>query len=153
MAPRVTNLALQYITTGISLSSSWKVMKPHMQSMLANVVFSLCCFDDEDEELWEEDPQEYIRKVDTASLASSAYHEFQCPIKSHLMLMTRMRSGGKNTLGITLRSRPTHPYGCSLPEVQLRSLHPNGSRIGIFSCDSTRQITYTLGFCSGVAPG
>lgn len=63
MAPRVTNLALQYITTGVSLSSSWKVMKPHMGSLLASVVFPLCCFDDEDEELWEDDPQEYIRKV------------------------------------------------------------------------------------------
>jgi hypothetical protein len=63
MAPRVTNLALQYITTGVALGSSWKTMKPHMGSLLANVVFPLCCFDDEDEELWEEDPQEYIRKV------------------------------------------------------------------------------------------
>lgn len=63
IAPRVTNLALQYITTGVSLSASWKTMKPHMQSLLANVVFPLCCFDDEDQELWDEDPQEYIRKV------------------------------------------------------------------------------------------
>ena len=63
MAPRVTNLALQYVTTGVALSSSWKVMKPHMSSLLASVVFPLCCFDDEDEELWDDDPQEYIRKV------------------------------------------------------------------------------------------
>lgn len=63
IAPRVTNLALQYITTGVALSSSWKTMKPHMQSLMANVVFPLCCFDDEDQELWDEDPQEYIRKV------------------------------------------------------------------------------------------
>ncbi len=68
IAPRVTNLALQYITTGIALSSSWKVMKPHMQSLMANVVFPLCCFDDEDQELWDEDPQEYIRKVGRAHL-------------------------------------------------------------------------------------
>ena len=63
IAPRVTNLALQYITTGVALSASWKVMRPHMQSLMANVVFPLCCFDDEDQELWDEDPQEYIRKV------------------------------------------------------------------------------------------
>ncbi|CAL5220954.1 g3058 [Coccomyxa viridis] len=62
IAPRVTNLALQYITTGVALSSPWKTMKPHMQSLMANVVFPLCCFDDEDQELWDEDPQEYIRK-------------------------------------------------------------------------------------------
>ena len=67
MAPRVTNLALQYVTTGVALSSSWKVMKPHMSSLLASVVFPLCCFDDEDEELWDDDPQEYIRKVSKIS--------------------------------------------------------------------------------------
>ena len=63
MAPLVTNLALQYVTTGVALSSSWKVMKPHMSSLLVSVVFPLCCFNDEDEELWDDDPQEYIRKV------------------------------------------------------------------------------------------
>ena len=30
---------------------------------LCSVVFPMLCFDDEDAELWEDDPQEYIRKV------------------------------------------------------------------------------------------
>jgi hypothetical protein len=61
--PRVVNLALQYLTTAVGLSYTWKTLKPHTNSLLSSVVFPLCCFNDEDEELWRDDPQEYIRKV------------------------------------------------------------------------------------------
>ena len=57
------NLALQYLTTAVNLSATWKQMKAHIGSLLGSVVFPLCCFNDEDEELWHDDPQEYIRKV------------------------------------------------------------------------------------------
>ncbi|EIE23737.1 ARM repeat-containing protein [Coccomyxa subellipsoidea C-169] len=62
ITPRVINLALQYLTTAVGLSSTWKPLKAHMGSLLASVVFPLCSFNDEDEELWQDDPQEYIRK-------------------------------------------------------------------------------------------
>lgn len=71
MTPRVINLALQYVTTAIGLSYTWKALKPHMQSLCTSVVFPLCCFNDEDEELWRDDPQEYIRKVSGAFKKSS----------------------------------------------------------------------------------
>ena len=32
------------------------------------MVFPLCCFGDEDDELWRDDPQEYIRKARAAAL-------------------------------------------------------------------------------------
>ncbi len=63
MTPRVINIALQSLTTAIGLSSTWKPLKAHIGSLLNSVVFPLCCFNDEDEELWHDDPQEYIRKV------------------------------------------------------------------------------------------
>ncbi len=63
ITPRVINLALQYLTTAVGLSSTWKPLKAHMGSLLGSVVFPLCSFNDEDEELWQDDPQEYIRKV------------------------------------------------------------------------------------------
>lgn len=37
--------------------------EPPPCSTPCSVVFPMLCFDDEDAELWEEDPQEYIRKV------------------------------------------------------------------------------------------
>jgi hypothetical protein len=36
---------------------------PAPPSLPPSVVFPLLCFDDEDAELWQDDPQEYIRKV------------------------------------------------------------------------------------------
>ena len=36
---------------------------PPLACALCSVVFPMLCFDDEDAELWEDDPQEYIRKV------------------------------------------------------------------------------------------
>lgn len=63
VTPRVINLVLQYLTTAVNLSATWKQMKAHIGSLLGSVVFPLCCFNDEDEELWHDDPQEYIRKV------------------------------------------------------------------------------------------
>ena len=54
---------MQYLTTAVSLGATWKALKPHMPQLLAAVVLPLCCFNDEDEELWQDDPQEYIRKV------------------------------------------------------------------------------------------
>ncbi|BDA47636.1 Importin-7 [Coccomyxa sp. Obi] len=62
MTPRVINIALQSLTTAIGLSATWKPLKAHIGSLLNSVVFPLCCFNDEDEELWHDDPQEYIRK-------------------------------------------------------------------------------------------
>ena len=47
----------------VGVSSSWKLIKPHMATLVSSCVFPLMCFDDEDAELWEDDPQEYIRKV------------------------------------------------------------------------------------------
>ena len=100
MAPRVTNLALQYITTGVALGSSWKTMKPHMGSLLANVVFPLCCFDDEDEELWEEDPQEYIRKVSVpvAVLAQLIITIMTAVYRTLLYIMLASRNRGGDLL-------------------------------------------------------
>jgi hypothetical protein len=36
-------------------------MKPHIQPIIQEVIFPLMCHSDADEELWETDPQEYIR--------------------------------------------------------------------------------------------
>ena len=51
------------MTHAVALSHTWKRLKPHAADLVAQVAFPLCCFDDEDAELWVEDPQEYIRKA------------------------------------------------------------------------------------------
>lgn len=62
LSPRVVNLLLQYAGQAVSYSHTWKLLKPHAQQILHSVVFPLLCFTDDDEELWRDDPHEYIRK-------------------------------------------------------------------------------------------
>lgn len=62
LPPRVVNLLLQFMTCTVSRSDTYKLVKPNVNMMLINVVFPILCFDDDDAQLWEEDPQEYIRK-------------------------------------------------------------------------------------------
>lgn len=62
MSPRVVNLLLQYVTQALAYSHTWKELKPHIEQMLLSVVFPLLCFNAEDEALWRDDPQEYVRK-------------------------------------------------------------------------------------------
>lgn len=40
--------------------------------VLAQVVLPQLCFDDEDAELWEEDPQEFVRKVRAGGVLSGS---------------------------------------------------------------------------------
>ncbi|XP_019375518.1 PREDICTED: importin-7 [Gavialis gangeticus] len=61
MAPRVLQQTLNYINQGVSHAVTWKNLKPHIQGIIQDVIFPLMCYTDADEELWQEDPYEYIR--------------------------------------------------------------------------------------------
>lgn len=40
---------------------TWKLLKVHINLIIQNIVFPLLCHSKDDQELWEEDPQEFIR--------------------------------------------------------------------------------------------
>ncbi|CAH8330930.1 unnamed protein product [Eruca vesicaria subsp. sativa] len=59
---RVTNLILQYLSNSISKKSMYNLLLPRLDVLLFEIVFPLMCFNDSDQQLWEEDPHEYVRK-------------------------------------------------------------------------------------------
>ncbi|CAH1785309.1 unnamed protein product [Owenia fusiformis] len=61
VTPRVLQQALNYINQAISHAFSWKYIKPHMQTIIQEVLFPLMCHSDDDDEMWNNDPHEYIR--------------------------------------------------------------------------------------------
>jgi len=63
LSPRVTNLVLNYLQHAMKTAAMWKLLKPHVPALLQRVLFPLMCFADEDQELWTDDPHEYVRKV------------------------------------------------------------------------------------------
>lgn len=46
----------------VNTSKTWKVVKPLFNDVLARALFPVLCHSEEDQELWEDDQQEYIRE-------------------------------------------------------------------------------------------
>jgi len=61
LSPRVLQQCLNYVNTAVSHALTWKVMKEHMNALLENVVLPIMSFNEEDQDLWETDPYEYVR--------------------------------------------------------------------------------------------
>ena len=40
---------------------SWKLMKPHMMAVIQDIIFPIMQYTEADQQLWEDDPYEYIR--------------------------------------------------------------------------------------------
>ena len=61
VSPRVLQQCLNYVNTAVSHALTWKVMKDHMNALLENVVLPIMSFNEDDQDLWETDPYEYVR--------------------------------------------------------------------------------------------
>ncbi|XP_010156031.1 PREDICTED: importin-8, partial [Eurypyga helias] len=95
VAPRVLQQTLNYLNQGVIHSLTWKQMKPHIQSITEEVIFSLMCYKDEDEELWQEDPYEYIRMKfdvfeDYASTTTAAQNLLYTAAKKRKEVLPKM---------------------------------------------------------------
>lgn len=49
------------LAPSVSHAHSWKLLKPHMFAIIQDVLFPLMCCSDVDEDLFTNDPHEYIR--------------------------------------------------------------------------------------------
>ena len=46
----------------VSKSVTYQLLKPQLDVVLFEIIFPLMCFNDADDQLWREDPHEYVRK-------------------------------------------------------------------------------------------
>ncbi|KAH3857509.1 hypothetical protein DPMN_100118, partial [Dreissena polymorpha] len=92
VAPRVMQQALNFLNQGVSHAFSWKFMKPHIQPIIQEVIFPLMCHSDSDEELWDSDPQEYIR------LKYDVFEDFLSPVIAAQTLFYSCASKRKEVL-------------------------------------------------------
>lgn len=59
---RVVNLALQHLSHALSVPLTYKSMEPHLDEIFQHVIFPVLSFTAEDDELFADDPNEYVRK-------------------------------------------------------------------------------------------
>ena len=57
----ITNKTHTHFEIRINHSSSWKLIRPHFNDIFAYTIFPLLCYSAEDDQLWHDDPYEYIR--------------------------------------------------------------------------------------------
>ncbi|CAK9302242.1 unnamed protein product [Gordionus sp. m RMFG-2023] len=90
VSPRVINFCFAYLSECLIQSYCWKLLKPHVDIIIREIIFKLMKYDDEDEFLWENDPIEYIRtKFDI-------YEDFVSPVtaaKDFLFALCSKRQG------------------------------------------------------------
>jgi len=59
---RVTHLCLVFVESAVQMGSTYTLLKPHVPTLLQEVVFPLLCISDSDVELFESDPLDFVRK-------------------------------------------------------------------------------------------
>ncbi|CAN0425651.1 LOW QUALITY PROTEIN: importin-7-like [Lethenteron reissneri] len=96
MAPRVLQQSLNYLSTGVAHAVTWSGLKPHMQTIVRDVIFPLMCYTDEDDALWQEDPYEYIR------LKFDVFEDFVSPTTAAQTLLYTAAKKRKEVLQKTM---------------------------------------------------
>uniref|UniRef100_A0A5S6QKU5 Importin N-terminal domain-containing protein n=1 Tax=Trichuris muris TaxID=70415 RepID=A0A5S6QKU5_TRIMR len=61
VAPRVLYRALTLLQKAVSHANTWQLFKDQIMDIITCGIFPLLCHSKEDEELWETDPEEYVR--------------------------------------------------------------------------------------------
>ncbi|KAI8976466.1 armadillo-type protein [Pilobolus umbonatus] len=46
----------------VKYKGTWQLLKPHVETLVAHFIFPQLCFSDEDQELWNDDPVEFVHK-------------------------------------------------------------------------------------------
>ncbi|KNC96420.1 uncharacterized protein SPPG_08317 [Spizellomyces punctatus DAOM BR117] len=62
MSARVKQHLADFVTKCVKPVGTWNIIKPHLEAIILQFVFPLLCFNEEDEELWNTDPVEYVHK-------------------------------------------------------------------------------------------
>lgn len=60
---KVCNLLNEYLTVCVRNKKTWKALRPHVQLIVTHFLFPKICFTPSDEELWADDPQEFLKTV------------------------------------------------------------------------------------------
>ena len=81
VSPRVLQLAIIYVEYGVVPPFTWKFLRQHMMVVVQEILYPLMCHADEDDDLFENDPVEYIKaKYDV-------FEDFVSPVNASRQLV------------------------------------------------------------------
>lgn len=96
VSPRVMQQALNYLNTAVLHSITWKMLKNDMMVVVEKIIFPLMCYSNEDEELWQSDPREYIR------MKFDIFEEYVSPVSASQNLLHSLCKKRRDMLNKTM---------------------------------------------------
>eukprot|EP01100_Stratorugosa_tubuloviscum_P015507 TRINITY_DN897_c0_g2_i1.p1 TRINITY_DN897_c0_g2~~TRINITY_DN897_c0_g2_i1.p1 ORF type:complete len:994 (-),score=396.95 TRINITY_DN897_c0_g2_i1:163-3144(-) len=75
---------LDFFSIAIRLAKTYKIFKPKISQFLIEIIFPLLCFNDEDQQIWDEDPTEFIQRE------YDSFNDFKNPKNTALDLMNSL---------------------------------------------------------------
>jgi len=98
VSPRVLQLNLTFLTDAVDHAPTWKILKGISIDLVKSILFPLLCFSNEDQELWESDPYEFVKtKFDL-------YEYFRSPVPAASQLIHQLVTSRKKTTLIPILS-------------------------------------------------
>jgi len=110
---RVVHLCLTYVDLAVELSSTYKLLKPHLDFLLYQVCFPTMCLTQEDIDIFENDPHEFVHRQ------NSPLADFYDPRMSAITLVTDLVKHRGQDVTQNLLGRMTEMlqrYAASPPE-------------------------------------
>lgn len=62
VSSRVLTESLSYLKTAAQHAFTWKLLKPHTMTIVREIIFPIMQYSEEDQELYEDDPVEFVRR-------------------------------------------------------------------------------------------
>lgn len=92
ITPKMLHLILNYLKQAVDHAASWKLLKPNFQIIFQELVFPLLCYSDKDDQLWHDDPYEFIR------LKYDVFVELESPVIAGVTFVQEACKTRKNVL-------------------------------------------------------
>lgn len=97
VSPRVMQQALNYLNTAVLHSMTWKMLKDGMMNVVEKIIFPLMCYSADDEDLWQNDPREYIR------MKFDIFEEYVSPVSASQNLLHSLCKKRRDMLQETMK--------------------------------------------------
>ncbi|KAJ3159832.1 hypothetical protein HDU86_001484 [Geranomyces michiganensis] len=82
MSGRVKQHIADYLRACIKPKITWSIIKPHLDAIVLHFIFPLVCISQQEQELWEEDPLEFVRRT-----IDNAMEDFRSPSHAAKVLL------------------------------------------------------------------
>jgi len=113
LSDRVVHSAIGFLDSALRNPNMYRILKPHLDTMFRDIIFPVICFNAQDQELWNDDPQEYLRKE--FDIMEEFYHPRSAALAFTCNLV-RLRGKAHFAPLMAFTAQVLHKYATAAPQ-------------------------------------